>query len=113
MPPRIQALPQQLLPAARPICKNGISGLRQCLRLFSESIQHHTRQRRSMWMWFENQGRNFLNPLPGSTNYLGAYDSRGRLKRLTGSTVQDGSDGSQQATEGLSTSDEPLPQETS
>jgi hypothetical protein len=66
-----------------------------------------------MWMWLENQGRNFLNPLPGSTNYLGAYDSKGRLKRLARDTAEGGSDSPQSATSvnGLSNSQEPLPQE--
>ena len=64
-------------------------------------------------MWLENQGRNFLNPLPGSTNYLGAYDSKGRLKRLARDAPEDGSDSSQSATStnGMSNSQKPLPQE--
>ena len=35
-----------------------------------------------MWEWLEGPGAAFRNPLPGSTNYLGAYDANGRLVRM-------------------------------
>lgn len=41
-----------------------------------------TRARRQMFTWLHTQGKAFLNPLPGSTNYLSAYDSSGKLTRL-------------------------------
>jgi hypothetical protein len=34
-----------------------------------------------MFRWLERQGAVFAEPLPGSTNYLNAYTSTGRLKR--------------------------------
>jgi len=34
-----------------------------------------------MFAWLRNQGAVFENPLPGSTNYLGAYTALGVLKR--------------------------------
>lgn len=34
-----------------------------------------------MFAWLEGPGENFRYPLPGSTNYLSAYDRRGRLQR--------------------------------
>jgi hypothetical protein len=34
-----------------------------------------------MWIWMTTQGKNFRHPLPGSTNYLGAYNINGELKR--------------------------------
>lgn len=40
-----------------------------------------TRLRRRMYAWLNGPGRAFVNPLPGSTNYLSAYDSKGRLRR--------------------------------
>ena len=37
--------------------------------------------RRRMYAWLNGPGRAFENPLPGSTNYLGAYDKSGNLIR--------------------------------
>ena len=34
-----------------------------------------------MFAWLHGPGENFRYPLPGSTNYLSAYDRRGRLLR--------------------------------
>ena len=34
-----------------------------------------------MYAWLNGPGRAFENPLPGSTNYLGAYDKSGNLIR--------------------------------
>lgn len=34
-----------------------------------------------MFAWLDGPGENFRYPLPGSTNYLSAYDRRGRLFR--------------------------------
>ncbi|KKY29094.1 hypothetical protein UCRPC4_g00283 [Phaeomoniella chlamydospora] len=46
-----------------------------------------------MFAWLNGPGKNFKDPLPGSTNYLGAYDKKGRLLRQ-----RDGnSEGSSQA----------------
>ena len=36
-----------------------------------------------MFNWLNGPGAAFRNPLPGSTNYLNAYDPSGRLIRLT------------------------------
>lgn len=35
-----------------------------------------------MFAWLNGPGRNLKDPLPGSTNYLGAYDKAGNLTRL-------------------------------
>lgn len=67
-------------------------------------------------MWLETNGNHFLEPLPGSTNYLGAYDPKsGRLKRLVADASEDGSGNPQQensAKDGVG-HDQPLPPETS
>jgi hypothetical protein len=34
-----------------------------------------------MFAWLSGPGKNFKEALPGSTNYLNAYDNQGRLKR--------------------------------
>ncbi|MCJ1307957.1 hypothetical protein MMC25_001607 [Agyrium rufum] len=61
----------------------------RCLRaspssLFSTTRQRPTRRRQEMWEWLSGPGRVFKEPLPGSTNYLSAYDPKGRLRRLQG-----------------------------
>lgn len=35
-----------------------------------------------MWSWLNGPGKVFKDPLPGSTNYLSAYDADGNLLRL-------------------------------
>ncbi|KAK3676936.1 hypothetical protein LTR78_003141 [Recurvomyces mirabilis] len=35
-----------------------------------------------MWTWLKGPGKAFRKPLPGSTNYLGAYDKQGQLARM-------------------------------
>jgi hypothetical protein len=40
------------------------------------------------------QGRNFRDPLPGSTNYLGAYNSNGELLRARGGATENNRDDS-------------------
>ena len=37
-----------------------------------------------MFDWLDGPGSVFREPLPGSTNYISAYDSRGRLLRVPG-----------------------------
>lgn len=86
----------------------------QTSRFFSGCPELRTRQRRSMWIWLETQGRNFHDPLPGSTNYLGAYDSQGRLKRLHDAGSKDDQDNILERTsaKGSVYIDKPLPRET-
>ncbi|MCJ1396462.1 hypothetical protein MMC18_009352 [Xylographa bjoerkii] len=59
----------------------------QCLRSspsrsFSSTPHNETRQRRRMFRWLNGPGSVFRSPLPGSTNYLNAYNAQGRLIRL-------------------------------
>ena len=103
MPPQIQAIARRPLQSSSALCKgNGAISIHTS-RSFSGSAGHQTRQRQSMWNWLETQGRNFLDPLPGSTNYLGAYDIQGRLKRLSGTAQKDDQG---------SSSEKPLPRES-
>lgn len=41
-----------------------------------------------MYAWLNGPGRVFREPLPGSTNYLGAYDRSGNLIRLRDSAAE-------------------------
>ena len=45
-----------------------------------------------MFSWLNGPGANFKHPLPGSTNYLNAYDPSGRLIRATNRQRPSGSD---------------------
>ncbi|QSZ37088.1 hypothetical protein DSL72_009180 [Monilinia vaccinii-corymbosi] len=47
-----------------------------------QNARRATRARRSLFRWLGTQGENFRNPLPGSTNYLSAYNDDGKLKRV-------------------------------
>ncbi|KAL8765759.1 MAG: hypothetical protein Q9209_007266 [Squamulea sp. 1 TL-2023] len=51
------------------------------LRLFSSTPRPSTRLRQSMYRWLNGPGAAFRDPLPGSTNYLNAYDPQGNLIR--------------------------------
>ena len=63
------------------LCKSDVSFAKHSSRSFSDSARCQSRQRKSMWIWMTTQGKNFRDPLPGSTNYLGAYNMNGELKR--------------------------------
>jgi len=53
-----------------------------CLKKeFSSSQAPQTRLRRQMFAWLEGPGESLRYPLPNSTNYLSAYDKRGKLLR--------------------------------
>lgn len=45
-----------------------------------------------MWEWFQGPGRVFREPLPGSTNYLSAYDKQGNLLRARRNQQEDPED---------------------
>lgn len=54
----------------------------QLARPFSSSPIPPTKLRRDMFSWLNGPGAAFKQPLPGSTNYLSAYDRRGKLLRV-------------------------------
>jgi hypothetical protein len=91
MPPRVGARAGNL--AASQQCLRTSSNARQSVasqRDFSQSsgqqfhatCKNETRLRRNMFSWLNGPGRVFREALPGSTNYLGAYDRSGNLMRL-------------------------------
>jgi hypothetical protein len=85
MPPSLQCS-SSTLTCARQLCKASSSS-----RSFSttpRSQQRTTRARRALYRWLGTVGENFRNPLPGSTNYLGAYNSLGKLKRVVAAEAE-------------------------
>lgn len=80
-------------------------------RLFSTSPRNGTQLRRAMFRWLQGPGAAFRDPLPGSTNYLSAYNKDGHLIRSRQDPGDDsggGPTGQKQA----SGRDEPLPEES-
>ena len=79
MPPRIRKVnlfATSTTPSVQTHC-------RSCLRraLSVTAPLNATKLRRQMFAWLRGPGKNFQYPLPNSTNYLSAYDSRGNLLR--------------------------------
>lgn len=50
--------------------------------------QRVTRARRQLFQWLTNNGNVFYMPLNGSTNYMGAYDKFGELRRVAESRAE-------------------------
>ena len=48
---------------------------------FHSTPRNASRLRRNMYAWLNGPGKAFRDPLPGSSNYLSAYDRRGELIR--------------------------------
>lgn len=83
-----------ILSSSHSSCKVGVTRAAQQSRSFSISTKDEgrTRQRRLMFSWLNGPGSPLREPLAGSSNYLGAYDQKGNLRRLQGE--QPGSEGS-------------------
>ena len=85
MPPRIH---KASVPSVQPQIHSNAPPRCQCVRQqtqrrLSSTPRNATRQRRAMFNWLNGAGAAFRHPLPGSTNYLNAYDAAGRLIRAT------------------------------
>ena len=86
MPPPLRCTSSLPSTCAKNMCRIG-----QSTRSFSTTPrqdQRITRNRRQLFRWLGSQGQNFLNPLSGSTNYLGAYNGEGQLKRVVEAAAQ-------------------------
>ncbi|KAJ4375913.1 hypothetical protein N0V83_001191 [Neocucurbitaria cava] len=88
MPPRIRSsnLPASTAPSPFASCPStrsrSIIRPAQRSRDFSSTqCQQVTLRRRKFYDWLNGPGRALKEPLPGSTNYLGAYDKYGNLVR--------------------------------
>ncbi|KAK6580398.1 hypothetical protein PZA11_007420 [Diplocarpon coronariae] len=80
MPPTVRCTATLSSSCAKPLCRAA-----SLSRSFSTSLrneQRTTRARKALFRWLGTQGVNFFNPLPGSTNYLNAYNTLGQLKRV-------------------------------
>ncbi|KAJ9632762.1 uncharacterized protein PV06_02733 [Exophiala oligosperma] len=78
MPPRIPPSTASIaipIPSVHTHCKSCFN------RAFSSTPTSQTRLRAEMFAWLQGPGAVFKRPLPGSTNYLSAYDRRGNLLR--------------------------------
>ncbi|KAF2087083.1 hypothetical protein K490DRAFT_73901 [Saccharata proteae CBS 121410] len=82
-------------------------------RQFSQSCRRDaTLLRRQMYAWLNAAGHKFRNPLPGSTNYLGAYDKFGNLVRAQSEEQPEGAkEGENPDEQGGPKSEENMPQQ--
>lgn len=86
MPPiqrrHLPLITSSLLQWRQTVCSKCLSQLQQRY-LSATSPQHagRNRQREKMYRWLNGPGSSFKDPLPGSTNYLNAYDASGNLVR--------------------------------
>ncbi|EAS31325.3 uncharacterized protein CIMG_06804 [Coccidioides immitis RS] len=67
------------------------SSSRQSQRTFSSTAPPGTKLRRDMFSWLNGPGAAFKHPLPGSPNYLTAYDRQGRLLQALDAEGEEGS----------------------
>ncbi|OAP56954.1 hypothetical protein AYL99_09066 [Fonsecaea erecta] len=65
-----------------------------------------TKLREQFWLWLRGPGENFRHPLPGSTNYLSAYDRRGNLIRRGRGQEASGESEKEKSSEDAVTADE-------
>jgi len=63
-----------------------------------------------MWEWLNGPGAPLKDPLPGSTNYLNAYNNYGKLRRVSD---QNREEGDEKKTDSEQTNNGELPAETS
>ena len=81
-----------MIPSAA-TCAKSFSKAKSSIRCFSSTPQNGarnpTRARRAMFRWLFQQGENLRDPLPGSTNYLGAYNAAGQLRRVAETKTQE------------------------
>ncbi|KAF2201172.1 hypothetical protein GQ43DRAFT_440860 [Delitschia confertaspora ATCC 74209] len=82
MPPRLHAnsVPASIIPCPS-VRSQSAQTFRQCREFSQSSCRRETLRRREMYAWLNGPGAALKNPLPGSTNYLGAYDKYGNLWR--------------------------------
>ncbi|KAJ4290263.1 hypothetical protein N0V90_010478 [Kalmusia sp. IMI 367209] len=83
MPPRLRSpnFPSAV-PSCPPVRLQSISPSTRTARDFSQSsCRQVTLRRRKFYEWLNGPGRALKQPLPSSTNYLGAYDKFGNLVR--------------------------------
>ncbi|KAH6643817.1 eukaryotic mitochondrial regulator protein-domain-containing protein [Boeremia exigua] len=86
MPPRMRSSRFSSLPRPSPnrtsSARQSIAQNTQTSRQFSQTPCHQvTLRRRKFYAWLNGPGMQLKEPLPESTNYLGAYDQNGTLVR--------------------------------
>ncbi|KAF1840201.1 uncharacterized protein K460DRAFT_371412 [Cucurbitaria berberidis CBS 394.84] len=88
MPPRLRSSNLPSPAASSPFVSCPCTRLSPFIRVAQRSrdfsstpVQQITLRRRKFYEWLNGPGRSLKEPLPGSTNYLGAYDKYGNLVR--------------------------------
>ncbi|KAF2438411.1 hypothetical protein P171DRAFT_436902 [Karstenula rhodostoma CBS 690.94] len=84
MPPRLRSPNFPSVSSCPSVRPQSIAQPARTARDFSQSsCRQVTQRRRKFYAWLNGPGRALKQPLPGSTNYLGAYDKFGNLVRGT------------------------------
>ncbi|KAJ4356743.1 uncharacterized protein N0V89_004779 [Didymosphaeria variabile] len=82
MPPRLRSPNFSSVSSCPSVRPQSIAQPARAARDFSQSsCRQVTQRRRKFYEWLNGPGRALKQPLPGSTNYLGAYDKFGNLVR--------------------------------
>ena len=82
MPPRLRSPNFPAVASCPSVRPQSITHPSRATRDFSQSsCRQVTKRRRQFYAWLNGPGRALKQPLPGSTNYLGAYDRFGNLVR--------------------------------
>lgn len=87
MPPSLASSVTRSSTCAKQLCNAA-----QPSRSFSTTLRQEartTRARKGLFRWLASQGECLRNPLEGSTNYLGAYNKDGKLKRVVTADKED------------------------
>ncbi|KAF1988879.1 hypothetical protein K402DRAFT_452618 [Aulographum hederae CBS 113979] len=108
MPPRIRVSSVHpatpcTTPQARPPFQHRPS---PSARPFSQTSCQSTRLRKDLHEWLNGPGAAFRDPLPGSTNYLGAYGKDGRLLRAKAPNKKPKESSDPEASDGLENAEE-------
>jgi hypothetical protein len=82
MPPRLRSPNFPSVSSCSSVRPQSITPPARTARDFSQSsCRQVTQRRRKFYEWLNGPGQALKHPLPGSTNYLGAYDKFGNLVR--------------------------------
>ncbi|KAF2715481.1 hypothetical protein K504DRAFT_457642 [Pleomassaria siparia CBS 279.74] len=84
---------------------------RTCREFSQTPCQRVTKRRRMFYEWLNTTGAALKEPIPGSTNYLGAYDKFGNLIRASPGWSRKRKDDQPKVEEPASTTDQPGGQE--
>ena len=112
MPPPMRSVrlqTPQVLPSTSHRCK---CICQKPARSFSSTSRQASQVRDEMFRWLNGPGSAFRHPLPGSTNYLNAYDRNGRLVRAKDRSLRKSDQDEEEEDEELDEDGDIIPEKT-